>query len=231
MRKNTLFQSLILSIFTILLAFFSTGCGGGGGSGIGSGKTVDGGGDSGGSGVTPGIANATVAAGWSNLNSGSFTQAKQHFTGILNSKTATAKEKAEASVGLGWVTVRASGGFYDDDGLFNEEVLDYFEGGKTLYDDGKVGLAMAYLHRNKTVDDSSKAVVLLEEVLAKEKYEPVNQVIGIGTADVYLLLALSKMEIGDKPGAQSALNKARSLGSTADSTVFENISAALDTLL
>lgn len=218
-------SALLLSTLIALVAVVVSGCAEGGGL-TSTDISLPGGGDS----STP-TSQVAVQSGWNSLESQNWAQAESHFQSVINDAGASAADKAQAYSGLGWVIVRSQGGFYDDSGVFQDETVQYFSTASTLLDEGRVGLALAYIHRNASSADSANAALLLEQVVADDTFEPAYD-IGLNLADVWLLLAISRMESGQTDEAAAALARAKELGATtADSDVFNNIADAIEVLL
>lgn len=226
-RVNYIIRTAVLTAGVLIIPIIS-GCAGGS-SGISSGTTSTTG--TGGGGTTNQTStNQSVLTGWSSLDSQSWTDAQSNFQSVIDDSSSSSEDKMQAYSGLGWVSVKKDGGFYDSNGQFKSDIITNFATASSTLEDAKVGLSLAYLHRNASAADSTSAKTLLESVLQDETFSVVHDV-GINLSDVWLLLAIARMESGDSDGASTALQKAKQLGSSADDTIFQNISTALETLL
>lgn len=215
---------IMISIYVSLLAvIFLPGCGQGSSITMPSENTS-----------TSGSSNSTTQtaltnSGWTFFKSGLYSDSKTEFLNVINSSTASDKDKSLAYTGLGWAQVK-SGGFYEN-GIFNNDIINYFDNADDDYKDAKVGLAVAYLTRNATSSDSTLAVALLKDCFDSNNNFVSENGISLTNADVHLLYSMALFETGDTAEAQVQLNTANNLGSSSDSNIFNSMSDTLMSLI
>lgn len=170
-----------------------------------------------------------TSTGWTYFKNGLYSDSKTEFLNIINTPGVSDKDKALAYTGLGWAQIK-SNGFYEN-GIFNSDIISYFDNADALYNDAKVGLAVAYLTRNSTSSDSDSAVTLLKGAFNSNNNFISENSIDLTNADVHLLYSMALFETGDTSEAQIELNTANSLGSSSDSAIFNNMSDTLMSLI
>ncbi|PKK91329.1 MAG: hypothetical protein CVV64_06050 [Candidatus Wallbacteria bacterium HGW-Wallbacteria-1] len=196
MKRHNI-SSILQALVFLALALALTGCEGGR---LGSG------------GLTPiGNAEEYITAGWEKFDKGQYSTSINDFNSALE-REPSAKQRAEAQMGLGWSYGRR-------DGIQSGQA--YFEASQDYFADAKMGLAGCYFS-NANREDYFRAIDILERIgLSSVDYcfKPLHN-IGVSNAEAHALIGILYYYTGNEASAQAHLEEAK--------TNDDRISTAVD---
>jgi tetratricopeptide (TPR) repeat protein len=161
------------------------------------------------------IADRLINEGWDAISIGNYTTAESSFEQALN-EPLTEGQRVSAHSGMGWALSK------------NGEILEsipYFEIAAERDNEAKVGLAGALIYRHQTSFDYVRAAEMLGN-MPPEKFAPQHSGLGINSAKVHALTALSYALAGDQEQARNYINKAAALDSMMVGTTVDRIDEA-----
>ncbi len=161
------------------------------------------------------IADRLINEGWDAISIGNYTTAKASFEQALN-EPLTEGQRVSAHSGMGWALSK------------NGEILQsipYFEIAAERDNEAKVGLAGALIYRHQTSFDYVRAAEMLGN-MPPEKFAAQHSGLGINSAKVHALTALSYALAGDQEQARNYINKAAALDSMMVGTTVDRIDEA-----
>ncbi len=161
------------------------------------------------------VADKLINEGWDAISIGNYTTAKASFQQAL-SENLTEGQRVSVHSGMGWALSK------------NGEIMEsipYFEIAAERDNEAKVGLAGALIYRHQTSFDYVRAAEMLGN-MPPEKFAPQHSGLGLNSAKVHALTALSYALAGDKEQATAYINKAAALDSMMIGTTVDRIDEA-----